>query len=149
MHDQLIYEILSWIQTDYDYSSLILDTKPLQILLRTAYQSKQRAIFCDVIEEHFSRLFYLHVMVGPPCRNAIDDLFTELDPMYSFQSPFYYDLATYMKLFDEFDTYALSYYAANGTISNNSNNSHITHHTPRQKIYRRFRVSLINALTLC
>ena len=137
MDEYLLYNILKYNKFYYDYSSLFKD-KNLQKKCLIENQKQRCYDFCELIEEHFSRLYYLHILAGPPTQHEVDNIFIQLDITGLFQRPCYYDIRVYMKIFKEFETHALSNYL-----------SETPFHIVKKKIFKKYKSTLLESLTLC
>jgi hypothetical protein len=135
LNEDALYQIIRFIVFDNDYSELF-ENKVFKRVIKKRYLEHQRLLFCDGILEFFSRLFYLHVIAGPPTRQEVDGIFIALDYTDLFQVPNYYDISIYMKMFKEYIEFV---------FDNNFYKSKSCH----KKIFTRRRVSTVEALTLC
>ena len=137
MDEHLIYNILQYNNFEYDYSILFND-KDLQHKCTFQYVKHQRDSFCELIEEHFSRLYYLHIIAGPPTQLEVDRIFASMDLHGLFRRPDYYDIGVYITLFKKFDTHALNCYLNNTPY-------------PYEKIckHKKYKSTLLESLTLC
>lgn len=133
MNNSIMYEIIKYLPLEHDYSSLFT-CNYYSTIIKTQFLQHQRNMFCDGILEIFSRLFYLHIIAGPPTRGEIDNIFTALDYNQLFQVPNYYDISVYINIFKEYCEFALD------------SNLHLQ---PRKKIYKFRRTTTVEALTLC
>ena len=116
-NDDIVYGILSYIHHDYDYSSLAI-SKTVCGLLKQRYIETNAYELSHLIECYFSRLFYLHIIYEPPCKQDVDTIFSRIDVNGIFNPPEYYGLHTYMRLFREYDEYVLGAYMANVPYDN-------------------------------
>ena len=135
LNEDTLYQIIRFIVVDNDYSELF-ENKVLKRVIKECYLEHQRFLFCDGILAFFSRLFYLHIIAGPPTRQEVDEIFIALDYTDLFQVPNYYDISVYMKMFKEYVDF----------VFNNEFNRNKNCH---KKIFTRRRVSTVEALTLC
>lgn len=137
MDEHLIYNILEYNTFNYDYSPLFTN-KELQHKSAYKYVKHQRERFCHIIEEHFSRLYYLHIIAGPPTQVEVDRIFSSMDLHGLFRRPDYYDIGVYIRLFREFDTHALGCYLGETAY-------------PCEKIckHKKYKSTLLESLTLC
>ena len=138
MDEHLLYSILKYNKFNYDYSSLF-DNKHLQQLCIINHKKQISGDFCELIEQHFSRLYYLHIIAGPPTQNEIDRIFSSMDFHGLFQRPAYYDISVYIKIFKEFDTYALNSYLYETPYP----------YIEKKFISKKYKSTLIESLTLC
>ena len=108
MNESLLYEILNYNEIHYDYSSLFYD-KCLKEKIKNTYRLQTIDRFLDMIDEHFSILFYMHIVDGPPSKNIINNIFSAMDYQERFRPPNYYGLPTYMYTFKKFDNKIIKY----------------------------------------
>lgn len=140
LHEDSLLYILQFNGFTQDYSSLFKSHIYKSQCVKQ-YRHHLARLTTNFIEEHFSRLFYLHYLSGPPTRNEIDSIFIATDDLFLFQSPCYYDISVYMQLFKEFNLHVLDCYL--------QNRSYTVCGVNREKIFTRRRVSTVEALTLC
>ena len=144
MNEDLLYSILQFVPCAYDYSELFSDPL-LRIKCKTNFRDAQLSEFNTLIEEHFSRLYYLHIIAGPPTQNEVDRVFSSMDYHGLFQRPAYYDISVYIKMFDEFDIHALPCY-----MTQQQYPYHYTFTKPKyKKITPKFKTTLLESITLC
>ena len=138
MDEHLLFYILKYNKFNYDYS-LLFNEPELRSKCIIEHVNQRRADFCELVENHFSRLYYLHIIAGPPTQLEVDRIFASMDYHGLFQRPDYYDIRVYIKLFKESDTHALTSYL---------------HETPypylqKKNIHKKYKTNLIESLTLC
>ena len=138
--EELICSMIQYNDVRYDYRHLFRSTA-LQDQIYDAYKKYRRSQcieFCDIIEEHFSTLFYLHVVNGPISKESVNEIFVASSYEDLFQVPCYYDLSTYMKAFRMFvdRIFEKKYETHNNRVRS-------------RRIKLRYKTSLIESLTLC
>lgn len=107
--EDILYSILQYNSVDYDYSSLF-NNPAYKERITSQYYTQCNKLCNELIIEHFSRLYYLDAMVGPPSRAEVDNVFRAMDYYDVFEVPNYYDISTYMQVFSEFEDYAFASY---------------------------------------
>jgi len=102
MDENVLFNILSYIPAEHDYSPLFMDTT-LKNLEHKRHTKHRLDIFTDLIEETFSSLFYMHFLRIPRTRDEVNQLFATFDDYSTFNDPYYYDFRDYFKKFKQFD----------------------------------------------
>ena len=151
MYDDITYQILSYVATENDYSSLV-KRPSYKASLQQTYRHHNARHCSTLIEHHFSRLFYLHLTCGIPCKESVHLIFDALDYNGVFSPPCYYDIRTYIQAFREFDSHAVPCYFLDTSydIYNDAQQEKIYKKTTSKLAVQKKRQSRnVFAITLC
>lgn len=108
MYDQLIYNILTYNTSIYDYSSIVKNPE-MRSSLKERHAMYVKSKCADIIISTFSSLYYMHFMRRPRSRDEVNSVFFSLDYHGLFQDPNYYDFQDYMNVFKLFVDVACEY----------------------------------------